>query len=362
MKRIVCDIDDTISFTTSRDWENATPNQEVIDKINTLYDQGWEIYLVTARGSLSCKSREEAEDKYREQIETWMKKHGVKYHELSFQKFLAAYYVDDKSITPEEFVKLDIRQLKAGWSGAVVELRDGRVYKTADNSLDAVAWYDIAQHFFNTPKIYSLIGNTIAMEYVKEIDEALKIDDAISIINKMKRIPYDMEFHSYKNYLNRIKKHSEWIASYVDIHTNVYFNYYAEVLQYMNLHIMRTSDKDIALMDNEISFCHGDLSLENMLCTENGIVLIDPIYEPNKNSWSSWLLDASKLLHSLRKNNRMIEYEYVLKSFVSDNISERTLLILELFQHIRTFKYAPTDVLKSKVLQNSYDVIQKLKL
>ena len=29
-KRIVVDIDDTISFTTNRDWENATPNIELI--------------------------------------------------------------------------------------------------------------------------------------------------------------------------------------------------------------------------------------------------------------------------------------------------------------------------------------------
>ena len=38
-KRIVCDIDDTISVTLNRDWEHAKPIQPVIDKINTLFDK-----------------------------------------------------------------------------------------------------------------------------------------------------------------------------------------------------------------------------------------------------------------------------------------------------------------------------------
>ena len=53
-KRIVFDIDDTISFTTNRDWVNAKPNQPIIDKINKLYNEGWEVFLHTARGSISA--------------------------------------------------------------------------------------------------------------------------------------------------------------------------------------------------------------------------------------------------------------------------------------------------------------------
>ena len=47
-KRIVCDIDDTISFCTDRDWENAKPNLPVIQKLKQLYNDGWEIFLHTA--------------------------------------------------------------------------------------------------------------------------------------------------------------------------------------------------------------------------------------------------------------------------------------------------------------------------
>ena len=39
-KSICVDIDDTISFTLNRDWENAKPNIPLIEKLNKLYDEG----------------------------------------------------------------------------------------------------------------------------------------------------------------------------------------------------------------------------------------------------------------------------------------------------------------------------------
>jgi len=101
----VVDIDDTISFTYNRDFVNSEPNTPVINKINELYDNGWIIILFTARGAKSCNTLEEKERKYREVTETWLNKHGVKYHKLMFGKPNADYYVDDKSMSIDEFVK-----------------------------------------------------------------------------------------------------------------------------------------------------------------------------------------------------------------------------------------------------------------
>jgi len=107
--RLVVDFDDTLSFATERDWENAKPNLPLIAKLNSLYDQGHQVDIFTARGTISCKGdRELAEQKNRPQIEAWLNKHGVKYHSLSFQKPLADYYIDDKAITPDDFVNLDL--------------------------------------------------------------------------------------------------------------------------------------------------------------------------------------------------------------------------------------------------------------
>lgn len=102
--RFVVDIDDTISFTSNRDFENSKPNQPVINKINELYKKGWEIILFTARGDKSCSSLLEKEIKYRLITEEWLKKNSVLYSKLVFGKMNADYYVDDKNMSIEEFL------------------------------------------------------------------------------------------------------------------------------------------------------------------------------------------------------------------------------------------------------------------
>ena len=101
----VIDLDDTICFTENRDFENSKPYQEVINKINELYEKGWKIIIYTARGGKSCKTLEEREKKYRDVTERWLKKHNVKYTELLFGKMNADYYVDDKNLSIEEFLR-----------------------------------------------------------------------------------------------------------------------------------------------------------------------------------------------------------------------------------------------------------------
>ena len=96
-KRIVCDIDDTISFCDDRDWENAKPNNPVIQKLMSLHNQGWEIFLHTARGSISAKTPNDARKKYEGIITRWMAEHKVPYDKLIFGKPLGTYYVDDKN-------------------------------------------------------------------------------------------------------------------------------------------------------------------------------------------------------------------------------------------------------------------------
>lgn len=101
---IVIDLDDTICYTENRDFENSTPNEEVINKINELYNKGWKIIIYTARGAKSCNTLEEREQKYRDITEKWLKKNNVQYNELVFGKMNADYYVDDKNMSIEDFI------------------------------------------------------------------------------------------------------------------------------------------------------------------------------------------------------------------------------------------------------------------
>lgn len=105
-KRIIVDIDDTLCVVKNRDFINAVPIQKVIDKVNEYYDKGYEIVISTARGQNSCNTPEEMQNKYEKITKEWLNKVGVKYHKLEIgYKQNADMYVDDKSITPDEFVK-----------------------------------------------------------------------------------------------------------------------------------------------------------------------------------------------------------------------------------------------------------------
>ena len=105
-KRIIIDIDDTLCIVKNRDFINAIPIQEVIDKVNEYYDSGYEIIISTARGQKSCKTPEQMQEKYYKITKEWLDKHNVKYHKLEIgYKQNADMYVDDKAIKPEKFVK-----------------------------------------------------------------------------------------------------------------------------------------------------------------------------------------------------------------------------------------------------------------
>lgn len=105
-KRIIVDIDDTLCVVENRDFINAIPIQEVINKVNEYYNNGYEVVLSTARGQNSCKTIEEMKNKYEKVTREWLDKIGVKYHVLEIgYKQNADMYVDDKAIRPDEFVE-----------------------------------------------------------------------------------------------------------------------------------------------------------------------------------------------------------------------------------------------------------------
>ena len=105
-KCLVIDVDDTISITTNRDYKNAEPIVKMISKINNLHSKGWHIILYSARGQLSKKGDIKLIEKINRPIlEKWLKNNNVKYDSLLFNKPYAKYYIDDKAMTPEEFLK-----------------------------------------------------------------------------------------------------------------------------------------------------------------------------------------------------------------------------------------------------------------
>ena len=84
------DIDGTVC-STNCDYNDAVPYNEVIIKINQLYDDGHEIIFFTSRG---YKSGKDWYDFTKRQIDNW----GIKYHKLILGKPQFDVFVDDKAI------------------------------------------------------------------------------------------------------------------------------------------------------------------------------------------------------------------------------------------------------------------------
>ena len=86
--KYVIDIDGTIC-SQEKDYSQAQPFLDRIQKINKLYDNGNYIVYFTARGT-------ETGINWRKIIEKQFKEWNVKYHELIFGKPSADYYIDDR--------------------------------------------------------------------------------------------------------------------------------------------------------------------------------------------------------------------------------------------------------------------------
>ena len=94
---IYVDIDETIcEYEVEREYPNAKPIVENIQKINDLYDEGNTIIYWTARGTVTGIDWRETTER---QFEDW----GVKYHKLKFGKPNYDLFIDDKNINSETF-------------------------------------------------------------------------------------------------------------------------------------------------------------------------------------------------------------------------------------------------------------------
>lgn len=85
------DIDGTLCTKSEDDYSKAIPFEERISTVNKLYDDGHEIIIFTARGSLTGINWEKLTE---EQLKNW----NVKYNKLMFGKPGADYYIDDKAV------------------------------------------------------------------------------------------------------------------------------------------------------------------------------------------------------------------------------------------------------------------------
>lgn len=358
-KTIVVDFDDTLSFTKNRDWENAEANRVLITKLNHLYNNGWDIHIVTARGNISCSTREEADKKYRKQIETWLHKNECFYTSLSFEKKLALYYIDDKGITPESFIdSFDIVTMtsfkKEGWSNDEVwyDAITGDVVKCHhEYPGNVIKWYDAAkERGFNVPEIKSLIGTTIRMEKLYEYKG--KVDYVIHDIIKFdKKVP---------------------LFGYAEDETDLYDAYIKRCTQRVPDTLV--DNKYIAsLLESErkntpYTFSHGDAAIDNALSGKFGdkVYWIDPIQ--SEDLYSSWVIDMGKLYLSVKylisghEDVTDLTFEKALaKVSYRYDININTIIAHAIGNACRMFPYAGKESDKLEVVKWINELCNKLK-
>jgi hypothetical protein len=100
--KVVFDFDGVICRSGSVDYSKAEPFQHAIDNINKCYDAGMIVVICTARYMLRLHNDELLASRYGyNEARDWLKKHGVKFHELRFGKASADLYVDDRACLVE---------------------------------------------------------------------------------------------------------------------------------------------------------------------------------------------------------------------------------------------------------------------
>ncbi|MGM8898070.1 MULTISPECIES: HAD family hydrolase [unclassified Psychrobacter] len=115
MKRLIFDLDDTISFTTNGDYPNAAPNHLLIKKMKEYKALGFEVIISTSR---NMRTYEGNTGKINANtlpiIIDWLNKHEVPYDELYTGKpwcGFEGFYIDDKAIRPNEFTELSYTEI-----------------------------------------------------------------------------------------------------------------------------------------------------------------------------------------------------------------------------------------------------------
>lgn len=252
-------------------------------------------------------------------------------------------------------------ELKGG-SGQLIRKQGKYIDKvTSSNNMLVV----LQQNSILTPKIFFQNQDKIIMEFVdgemlcERYEHRCHFQEIIKLIEQIKEIPYFSTCLT-ETYVNRLKTHQSHF--YDD-------NQLVEAFEYCQMSLMDLKP----LLDSHISFCHGDLTLSNLILLENKVIVIDP--NNDQELLSSWLLDISKLLQSARKYeytfgiSRVDKEEELSKlrtdvyKYVGDNLM-LLVSVLELSHWLRLLKYKRKSSLDDfiKAREITIEVYEELKV
>ena len=115
MKKLVIDLDGTLTQANTSDYRNVLPQTDVIEQVRKYKNQGFEIVISTARNMRTYNGNVGKINIHTLPIITeWLDKHNVPYDEILVGKPWCGhegFYVDDRAIRPSEFSSLNIDEI-----------------------------------------------------------------------------------------------------------------------------------------------------------------------------------------------------------------------------------------------------------
>lgn len=116
MKRLIIDLDGTITKGDTSDYQNVSPNTDVIEKLREYRKIGYEIVIQTARNMRTYEGNVGKINVHTLPIITeWLDRHKVPYDEIHVGKPWCGYegfYIDDRAVRPSEFSSLTKNQIE----------------------------------------------------------------------------------------------------------------------------------------------------------------------------------------------------------------------------------------------------------
>lgn len=117
MKRLIIDLDDTITLSATDGYANAQPNLPLIATLAHYRSRGFEIVIHTSRNMRTFEGNIGKINAHTlPVILAWLARHQVPYDEIHVGKPWCGndgFYVDDKAIRPSEFLRYDLAGIHA---------------------------------------------------------------------------------------------------------------------------------------------------------------------------------------------------------------------------------------------------------
>lgn len=117
MRKLIVDLDGTITLGNTSDYKNVLPNLDLINKLKKYKANGFNIVISTARNMRTYEGNVGKINIHTLPIITeWLDRHNVPYDEILVGKPWCGhdgFYIDDRAVRPSEFNSLSFEEITA---------------------------------------------------------------------------------------------------------------------------------------------------------------------------------------------------------------------------------------------------------